>query len=49
MVYSASDVSNISDEVVAMMSAYIPAMMYIFGMLFALWFARKLFKTWTGY
>ena len=49
MIYAATDVSNISDQVVAMLSAYVPALLAIFGVLFALWVFRKLFRTWTGF
>ena len=49
MIYEVTDISNISNEVVAMMSAYIPALISVFAVLFALWFFRKLFREWTGY
>lgn len=49
MLYNVDDVSNISNEVIAMMSVYIPAMLEIFAVLFVLWYTRKLFRSWFNY
>ena len=46
--YTATDVTAISTEIVAMIAGYFPAILGIFGVLLTLVIVRKLIKSYTG-